>query len=338
MRIVFVDECARHPYSGETLREKGMGGTEATVVRVSEALVREGHEVEVGQAARFVEERSYGVAYKPIRNIDTADVQIALRDPGTLKRFPGAILWCHDHPWGGGACPYAFHRDFVAETDPLIVAVSHYHAGKIREVIPEARVEVIENPIDDELQPDGTKHNPHKLLFASAPCKGLRKTLAVFDALRKRDSRFKLLVANPGYMRPDPGMFYKRRNVNYIGALPHWNLIRQMRTALCVFTANNEFPETFGLVFAEAYAVGTPVVAPDYGAVPEVIGKEGLLPADADAEAYIKRVLEVMRNRPDVRLRDDLRTSAVTKRWIALLTHQGQTTNKEKQHANTGRD
>ena len=44
-----------------------------------------------------------------------------------------------------------------------------------------------------------------------------------------------------------------------------------MRTALCTFFPNFVLPETFGLVFAESHAVGTPVLTHDCGAAAEVV-------------------------------------------------------------------
>src|SRR4051812_11298540 len=78
----------------------------------------------------------------------------------------------------------------------------------------------------------------------------------------------RLHVANPGYkplpMRDFPG-------VTWLGSLPPAEAIAQARTALGVFMPNLHLPETFGLVFAEANAVGTPVLTHDLGAAREVL-------------------------------------------------------------------
>ena len=60
-------------------------------------------------------------------------------------------------------------------------------------------------------------------------------------------------------------------DVVWLGALPPAQVIEQARSALCVFMPNFLMPETFGLVFAEANAVGTPVLAHDCGAAREVL-------------------------------------------------------------------
>ena len=48
-------------------------------------------------------------------------------------------------------------------------------------------------------------------------------------------------------------------------------MLAESRTALCTFSANFVIPETFGLVFAESRAVGTPVLTHDCGAASEVL-------------------------------------------------------------------
>jgi glycosyltransferase involved in cell wall biosynthesis len=59
--------------------------------------------------------------------------------------------------------------------------------------------------------------------------------------------------------------------VQWLGTLTPAQTLEQAASALCVFMPNFVLPETFGLVFAEANAVGTPVLAHDCGAAREVL-------------------------------------------------------------------
>jgi glycosyltransferase involved in cell wall biosynthesis len=61
--------------------------------------------------------------------------------------------------------------------------------------------------------------------------------------------------------------------------------------------------EGFGLVAFEAMSVGTPVVAYANGAIPEVVGRCGLLVSEGDSAAFIDALLRVF---GDVELRDRL--------------------------------
>ena len=62
---------------------------------------------------------------------------------------------------------------------------------------------------------------------------------------------------------------------------------REVRSALCTFFPNFVIPETFGLVFAESHALGTPVLAHDCGAAAEIVGDPAqLLPVSTAARCY----------------------------------------------------
>jgi glycosyltransferase involved in cell wall biosynthesis len=75
--------------------------------------------------------------------------------------------------------------------------------------------------------------------------------------------------------------------VEFLGAQPQARMHREVRSALCTFFPNFVIPETFGLVFAESHALGTPVLTYDCGAAREVLcdGAQ-LLPVPAAARAY----------------------------------------------------
>ena len=109
-----------------------------------------------------------------------------------------------------------------------------------------------------------------KLVFFSSPNKGLRFTLDAFGALRRRMPDLRLCVGNPGYKdcrgaRASPGS-------NGSGSLPHARVLARGTHARCApSVANFVIPETFGLVFAESRAVGTPVLTSDCGAASEVL-------------------------------------------------------------------
>ncbi len=136
-------------------------------------------------------------------------------------------------------------------------------------VAPQVRALTIYNPVDDALVPDGTPVDPDKLVFFSSPNKGLGFSMDAFGALRRAMPRLRLVVANPGYKADRAA---HRPGVELLGALPQARLHAQVRGALCTFFPNFAIPETFGLVFAESHALGTPVLTVDCGAALEVLG------------------------------------------------------------------
>jgi glycosyltransferase involved in cell wall biosynthesis len=85
------------------------------------------------------------------------------------------------------------------------------------------------------------------------------------------DPRLKLYVADPGYIKNFDATMLDAPGIVKLGSLPQRALLKHVQEALCVFYPQRKKPETFGLVYAEANAVGTPVLAHDFGAAREVL-------------------------------------------------------------------
>jgi glycosyltransferase involved in cell wall biosynthesis len=142
----------------------------------------------------------------------------------------------------------------------------------------------IYNPVDDDLVPDGSDYDECKLVFFSSPNKGLAYSLDAFRALRRRMPDLRLQVGNPGYkIRRSANI----AGVEYLGPMPQERIHREVRSALCTFFPNFVLPETFGLVFAESKAVGTPVLTHDCGAAAEIVADpRQVLPVTFAERAY----------------------------------------------------
>lgn len=330
-RVLFLDPVACRAYSDETLASEAMGGTEATVVRVAGGLARR-HQVVVAQTARAhaVAGRD-SVLYlpwnqdEPLPGMRDAPVVVVLRAhkllPKVREQYPHArlFLWLHCFPG---------HRrkalaQYARRAGATIVTVSETHRRAVVDFAlakdptngPWLDVIRIYNPVSDTLVPDQTEHNPDKLLFLSSPHKGLHEVLDAFRFLHHRWPRLRLFVANPGYLsRAMPGDL---RGVVPLGPLPHDDAVRHVREALCLFFPQSSFQETFGLVFAEANAVGTPVLADPTGAAAEVIdGSREQLISARDYEG-IAHVIERWRAgaRPVVTTKPSFRLSQVLLDW-----------------------
>jgi len=294
--VLFFDPLCVAPYSAQTLHEQGLGGSEATTVRVAEAL-----DAFVSQHNRT---RAEGRYLPPAALADVEDV-IVLRDPRALARvsqlFPRARthLWVHDRIEPGSSRSRWFKAAApdLERLQPDVICVSEYQrelvAATLRGIngCQRLRVRRIYNPVDDRLVPDGSPVDPTKLVFFSSPNKGLLFTLDAFRALRRSIPDLRLCVANPGYRQYPQARLV---GVEWLGSLPHARIIAEARTALCTFSANFVIPETFGLVFAESRAVGTPVLTHDCGAAREVLeDSRQILPvtvAERLYEAVLHRV------------------------------------------------
>ncbi len=351
MSVLFFDPSCRQPYDSGTLRQQAMGGTEATVVRVADAL-----EALVSQHNRT---ETAGRYQRPEKNPDVTRV-IVNRDSRALPRvrelYPNAqvFLWLHDQlrPGSKRAGWLASTATLMRELAVTVVCVSDSQRQGVEAALHTLRLEslrahTIYNPIDDALAPDGSPVDRNKLIFFSSPNKGLKFTLDAFRALRRAMPELRLLVGNPGYKVRKSVLI---AGVEYLGPQPQARIHAEVRTALCTFFPNFVIPETFGLVFAESNALGTPVLTCDRGSAVEVLGGreqvvgvtladrvyEGLLSSVSPAwragparlassfglfDAYVERV-RAWRDgaRPTVGPDPRFRLATVAEQWKKLLS------------------
>ncbi len=349
--VLFYDPACRQPYDTRTLQSQALGGTEATLVRVADALG-----AWVMQHNRTQDWQRYA---RPQRLPGIRHVVIN-RDSRALsfvqQHYPEArvYLWLHDRvrPRGRRARWLAATEGLLRASGVTFVCVSDWQRGGVEAalrsigVADRLRALTIYNPVDDALQPDGTAVDPEKLVFFSSPNKGLHFALDAFRELRRAMPKLRLAVGNPGYKQ---GAAVTSAGVEWLGAQPQARMHAQVRSALCTFFPNFVIPETFGLVFAESHALGTPVLTHDCGAAAEVLADPAeLLPVSSAArcyeglvgglptawragparvagaaglfDAYIERIREWRAGaRPKVAPDARFRLSAVREQWLRLL-------------------
>ncbi len=349
--VLFFDPSCQHPYDTRTLRQQATGGTEASLTRIADALgafVMQHNRTEVFDR------------YLPPGKIAGIEHVILNRDSRALPRvrelFPNArtYLWVHDQlrPRSKRGRRLARTADLLRERAVTVICVSDTQRRGVEATLraisvdDRARAVTIYNPVDDSLAPDGSPVDERKLVFFSSPNKGLAFTLDAFRALHRAMPDLRLQVGNPGYKVRRSAQI---AGVEYLGPQPQERIHHEVRSALCTFFPNFVIPETFGLVFAESRAVGTPVLTHDCGAAAEIVGDprqvlpvrtayrayeaafSGLSPAlravparMADAlgmfDAYIDRIREWRAGgRPRVAPDPRFHLSEVTRRWRELL-------------------
>lgn len=330
MRILFVDPVAPKPYSPKILETEPLGGTEATVVRVAEGLRTKGLAVTVRQQCRTsdtLDDSEHYTYFGKSYSFNPTHV-VVLRAPMALyqarKQYPNAklYLWCHDI-FGGPGWAEGFKA--IVDTQAVPVVVSEWHKCNMYDLLRSMNLDYaipcrrIYNPIADNLVPiDVPIYDRNKLVFFSSPHKGLEHTLKIFAQFQEFDDLrdTKLYIANPGYF-PDHNT--EQKNVVNLGALSHPDVIREVRSALCVLHLNNVFPETFGIVHAESNAVGTPFLSSRFGATGELADHPAELIDVLDAKMVIERVRQWRQGRPKVRANPNFRLKNIVKQWEELL-------------------
>ena len=319
---LFIDPVCPKPYTGDSINGGGLGGTEATVIRVAEGL---GNSV-VMQHNRTTPHQGKIPYVGPDWTVG-ADVTVVLRCPYTalaarqrVKRGP-VYLWLHD------LCnaPYAGQMQALHDREIEIICVSQYHKFQILDTIrqhaPTAQVpkiHVIYPPIEGGLVPDpNIRVIPNKLMFFSSPHKGLAYALDTFKTLRQEHSPdLELFIANPGYFPIPP---IDNPGVTVLGSLPRADLLRHVQQAAFIWYPNHVFPETFGLVFAESNALGTPVITHPLGSAREVLEHNEQIVDTRDR----KKLFDLANawlggNRPTVTANPKFRLAEVLKKWQSL--------------------
>lgn len=328
--ILVIDNICPKPYHAASL--EGLGGTELTVSVVVQALAKRGHKVCVEMHNATGTTYLDGVIWGPKKTVDGGDWKpehvIVLRIPEALlearERFPDAKLyfWCHDM-----FSPEAAMQTLAAwkVTNPqYLFAVSEYHRAQIRNAfsqltlpkqgLPEdlrisPKIRAVYPPIAQDLAPDATPYDKNKMCFISSPHKGLDHALDLFKHIRRKLPDLELHITNPGYYETKRTT---QEGVKVLGSVGHAEVISLLRSSLCLFFPNTVFPETFGRVYAESEAVGTPVLTHNLGSATEVLSDNREFVDCNDTEAVTTRITEWYNGRrPTVRAKRSFRINRV---------------------------
>jgi len=328
-RVKVVDAFCPRPYDERSLYSAPMGGTESAIVLLSESLARHSR-VEVVQHCRLHSHTSAnGVVY---RGSDTWRVESSSPDHDTVivinspklmglwrRNNPGCQILLWRHNFLGNR-----HKDvfqLLDHYDATMICVSRFHQldcyRSQRSNVTASRAIVIPNPVQVFANPY-VQRNRNTLLFCSSPHKGLDEVVERFCKVRLTLPMLQLRICNPGYLDDS---IINEAGIKVLGALTRPQLHAEMSAALCIFYPQTTFRETFGLVGAEANALGIPVLAPTgLGALSETLcGTEQLL--DSVAIPQLVRRLKEWRTvpTPSVTAQTRFTPEEVCKTWWTLI-------------------
>lgn len=323
--IIFLDQTAPKPYDRTTLEKQGLGGTEASVIRVAEGLGSLGLSVAVIQTTGEPFDAIYGqnCFYLHANNLPqniTCDHFIQLRGISATGLFPKAkqYTWLHDLSNPNMKTWFTTLR----KNKITVIGVSRWHRDQIKKDTEYDKVEYIYNPVPDEIYIErGFKpvYDKNTLVWVSSPHKGLGQALLMFQELKKQNSLMNFIVFNPGYVQLNKEALVTMPGVQYYGPSACKSIWPIIQRSLCIFYPGTT-EETFCCVAAEANAVGTPIATYRKGALSEVVSSNNQLVDDGNESELIKLVLDWSNNgRPSTRGRDEYRFTHVIKKWVELL-------------------
>jgi hypothetical protein len=277
--ILFI--CDFPPgFTGATHHEDGVGGTEALVVVLAEALARRG--IDVSVAAQLSTASSFrGVSYVPV-DPPPRHAQVTV----LVKR------------WSAAAAAAAAPRVFLA-TDVHVpdrrelarniawstasAALSPFMRARLTAVVPAPDMAVLPPPLALEDYPAPLDRRGPALLYCSMPDRGLYYLKDLFPAIRRRVPDATLAItsdftlwgkapAKDAFMR----FFSGQAGVSYLGHVARATLLAEQRRAR-VMAYPCTFEEGFCIAAAECMAAGTVPVTTNGFALTTTVDDAGVL-------------------------------------------------------------
>ncbi|MCU1449830.1 MAG: hypothetical protein JWP02_2000, partial [Acidimicrobiales bacterium] len=300
------------PWSPHDIESKGLGGSETGVVRVAERLNRIGYAVSV---YGDVEETVYrDIPFRRSEHFDPGVPRLATISSRRVSLFDRPIasgvrvLWATDIDYGDD-----LSASRAASID-LVVVPSQWHKRHMESRYPfldgEAVV-VVPNGIDPDSFPSAPLERGSRVLFSSAPDRGLDVLLELWPDVRDRVPGAELLFcAAPVYearARADEALTALDRRIAALadqpgvvplGSLGQVDLARTMAAAR-VWVAPSwcstwaaPFLETFCIGAVEAQAAGCCVVASAVGALSETVRVGRLIGAEPNGRRWREELVD----------------------------------------------
>lgn len=343
--IYFIDIKCKRPYDFSTLRKSALGGTESTMLRVAERLQRE-YTIVIVQPCREHDETGVeGMRYLSMRSaralakVEPPTHVIVMRKIKALKDiavwFPSAKLhlWIQDLPM----IKYRRYRQYFIYYNVTLVCNSNWQRGEAERYLdadcwyqqllhPFSRRQPIDiitiyNAINPDITYQDSQVDKNKLVFFSAPRKGLKEVLQWFAEVIRLRPQTRLYIANPGYQKM-PDEWVNHPNLINLGSLGNMEVIQHVREAFCVFYPQRVLPETFGVVYAESNTVGTPVLCYDIGAASEILSDSQQIMSTHDEQVVEKLMHWYESGRPVVRGKPDYLLDNVVAKWKSALSER----------------
>jgi len=203
---------------------------------------------------------------------------------------------------------YLSHRErlFAGASAFLCVSRSIREAA-LRAGFPEEKLHVHYTGVDCErFRPVAIERDPKLILFVGrlVEKKGCEYVLRAMALVQQKDPHAHLEIIGDGPLRSELEALAKTLAVraHFRGVQDTYEVQRSMSRArvLCnpSVTAASGDMEGFGMVFAEAQAVGTPVVSCMHSAIPEAVshGETGLLCPERMPESLAEALLTLLKN------------------------------------------
>ena len=292
MRWLFLPLVAAKPWNGNTVMSEPLGGSEAAVAYLAQAIQRRGHQVVVhthgipGKDVAGVEYRAATQDAYAASLGENWDAVVSSRWPDVLQwpwKTDKRAIWLHDLPQPNMDIGFKAH---------LVVMISEFQLGAYNLEFRDgskSRAVIIGDGVEQSLVNNIAKQerNENILLWVSNPDRGLALAAHIFNKHihpRWPELEFHIYGRHQvyGWDKSQEEPFMPRRNemdnIFLHDSLARPSLFKAISRAWAIFYPTF-WPETFCMATLEAQALGTPVIASPFAALNETV-KGGVLSYD----------------------------------------------------------
>jgi GT2 family glycosyltransferase/glycosyltransferase involved in cell wall biosynthesis/Tfp pilus assembly protein PilF len=312
----FVFYTVGMKFDGNTIYEKGLGGSETALFYIARELTKMGYSVKV-----FNNCENPGI-YEGVEYGDLTDFYIFNRF-NKIKVFISSrsfkpyfsninaekkVLWIHDHFDVAFLDDYDFGKISLKDIEFFTLSKWQTNMWKEGLNLPDEKFYITRNGFNPEFfNIEGIKRNKYKLIYSSRPERGLEILLDLFPEIRKCVPEAELHVfayvpfSEDKEMKP---LLEKLNQPNVIirGSVTQSQLAVEMMQSR-VMAYPNIWRETSCITAIESQAAGLPIVSSTLAAIPETIINEetGILiegnPNSAEyKERFVREVVELIKN------------------------------------------
>ncbi|MFC1555362.1 glycosyltransferase, partial [candidate division KSB1 bacterium] len=313
----FVFYTGGMPFDGNTIKEKGLGGSESALYHISRILASKGFSVKIFNNCDnpgIYDEVEYGTLtdfYLYFR-WNSCKVFISSR---SLKPFLSKInsdkkvLWLHDMP--DVFFVESFDLNSVDLSEITFFTLSEFQTAEWAKYlnIGKDRFFLTRNGYSpDRFTDKNIRRDSNKLIYSSRPNRGLDILLDVFPAIRdeKPDAELHVFTYTPTKEDHElnevmkkldqPGVFFR-------GSVSQDELAEEIMSS-CLMVYPSTFKETSCITAIESQAAGTPIVTANIGALPETVqdGVGGVvidedMNSDEGKRLFVKEILDLMNDK-----------------------------------------
>lgn len=251
--IIFFDSIGGE-YSGLTVSEKGMGGSEFQIVLLAEELAKLGKRVVCfnGSANQKLIKGVLYANFNDYSNWKCSNLIIVRFSSVPKIPHKKAFVWATDL----NGAHYLHLYDILEQQKASLVCLSDFQSNLFSDAF---NKHVINFMIPDWVYDLPRVVKDKSYVYCSSIMKGLNHTIEHWNFIKKRGmlEDHELKICLPGYDTPERFGLNSSNGISYLGSLPFHDVVETLRRSKGIFYVN-AVQETFCLSVAIARALKIP--------------------------------------------------------------------------------